>query len=101
MTGLVVSAQRIRFGRATWSAVVVKNLVQPALALAMALLMGLSADRTREVVLLCALPSGFFGLVIGQHFGVSSSLASSGVIASYLAGAFTLTGWIVVIRHLH
>lgn len=101
LTGLVVSAQRFKF---TWGvvwAVAVKNVLQPALCLGIAFLVGLPLDLTRSVVLMAAIPCGFFGIVFGKHFDVTPPVASSGLIASYVVGIFSLAGWIVVLTWLH
>ncbi len=101
LTGLVVSAQRFEL---TWGviwAVLVKNVLQPALCLGIARLMGLPLDLTRSVVLMTAIPCGFFGIVFGKHFDVTPPVASSGLIASYVVGIFSLAGWIIVLTYLH
>lgn len=101
LTGLVVSAQRFKLtGWVIW-AVFVKNILQPALCLGIALLLKLPLELTRSVVLMTAIPCGFFGIVFGKHFDVAPPVASSGLIASYVVGIFSLAGWIVVLTYLH
>jgi predicted permease len=100
LTGLVVSAQKFVFGPKTLIPVVLKNALQPALALGLAILFHLSIDQTRFVTLICAIPCGFFGLVFGKAFGSSPQLASSGLIASYIASVATLPVWIVIVNNL-
>jgi len=100
LTGLVVSAQRFRFTGAMVLAVVAKNIAQPALCLAIALLVHLPIEATRHVVLICAIPCGFFGIVFGKGFGSSPEVASSSLIASYLVGVSTLAGWMVLLGRL-
>ena len=100
LTGLVVSAQRFRLTWGVTSAVVAKNLLQPALCLIVARLLGMSADATRSVVLISAIPCGFFGIVFGKNFDATPEVASSSLIASYVLGVFTLAGWIVFLSHL-
>jgi predicted permease len=78
-----------------------KNLLQPALALGTCLLFHLSLDLTRSVVLLCAIPCGFFGLVFGKNFNCTPPDASSSLVSSYVFGIFTLAGWILLLNHLH
>ena len=101
LTGLVVSAQRFKL---TWGViwgVTVKNILQPALCLGVAYLLALPLDLTRSVVLMAAIPCGFFGIVFGKHFDVTPSVASSSLIASYVVGIFSLAGWIIVLTWLH
>jgi malonate transporter and related proteins len=100
LTGLVVSAQKFVLGAKTLIPVLLKNALQPALALALAILLHLSLEQTRYVMLICAIPCGFFGLVFGKAFGSSPQLASSGLIASYIASVATLPVWIVIVNHL-
>jgi malonate transporter and related proteins len=100
LTGLVVSAQKFVFGAKTLIPVLLKNALQPALALGLAILFHLSMEQTRYVTLICAIPCGFFGLVFGKAFGSSPQLASSGLIASYIVSVATLPVWIVIVNHL-
>ena len=101
LTGLVVSAQRFRLNWGVCWSVVAKNFFQPALCLAVARLLSLPLDETRFVVLICAIPCGFFGIVFGKGFNATPEIASSSLIASYVVGIFTLAGWIVLLSHLH
>jgi malonate transporter len=100
LTGLVVSAQRFEMGGNTLVAVILKNVVQPALALGIAMLMHLSIDQIRFVTLINAIPCGFFGAVFGKGFGSNPKILSSGLIASYLIGIATLAAWIVIVDQL-
>ena len=100
LTGLVVSAQRFSLKwNVSWS-VVGKTLLQPALCLGIARVVGLPLEQTRHVVLVAAIPCGFFGVVFGKSFDASSEVASSTLIASTVVGAFTLGGWIVLSSYL-
>jgi malonate transporter len=100
LTGLVVSAQEFEIGRKTFTAVLLKNAVQPVLALGFAWLIHLPREQTRYVTLISAMPCGFFGTVFGKSFGSNPNLASSGLIASYVIGVVTLAAWIVIVNHL-
>jgi predicted permease len=100
LTGLVVSAQKFVLGAKTLIPVLLKNALQPALALGLAILLHLSTEQTRYVTLICAIPCGFFGLVFGKAFGSSPQQASSGLIASYIVSVATLPVWIVIVNHI-
>jgi malonate transporter len=100
LTGLVVSAQEFEIDRKTFAVVLLKNAVQPALALGIALLVHLSHEQIRYVTLISAMPCGFFGTVFGKSFGSNSNLASAGLIASYVIGVGTLAAWIVLVSRL-
>jgi malonate transporter and related proteins len=89
LTGLVVSAQRFKFTWGVGWSVFAKNL-QPALGLLIARCLSLPLEATRSVVLISAIPCGFFGIVFGKGFDATPEVASSSLIASYLIGIFTL-----------
>ena len=100
LTGLVVSAQRFKF---TWGvswSVFAKNLLQPTLGLLVARSLSLPLEAIRAVVLISAIPCGFFGIVFGKGFDATPEVASSSLIASYVIGIFTLAGWIIFLSHL-
>jgi malonate transporter len=100
LTGLIVSAQRFSLNGRVIAAIVAKNLFQPALCLAIAWMIGLSAVETRYAVLIAAIPCGFFGLVFGKGFNSSPLTASSSLIFSYVFGIASLAGWIVLLGRL-
>jgi malonate transporter and related proteins len=100
LTGLVVSAQKFKLGGNVFIAVLLKNAIQPALALGFAMLIHLSIEEMRYVTLIAAIPCGFFGVVFGKDFDSNPNLASSGLIASYVIGVGTLAAWIVIVNHL-
>jgi malonate transporter len=101
VTGLIVSAQPFKLNWGVGWAVIGKNLIQPSLCLAVALLLGLALEQTKYVVLLSAIPSGFFGILFGEGFDATPEVASSSLIATTLLSIFTLAGWIVLLSHLH
>jgi malonate transporter and related proteins len=100
LTGLVVSAQKFEFGGNTVVAVFLKNLLQPGLALGIAMLVHVSLEQTRYVTLISAIPCGFFGIVFGKSDNVNPRLASSGLIESYVLGVVTLAMWVTIVNHL-
>jgi malonate transporter and related proteins len=100
LTGLVVSAQKFEFGGNTVVAVFLKNLLQPGLALGIAMLVHVSLEQTRYVTLISAIPCGFFGIVFGKSDNVNPRLASSGLIESYVLGVVTLAMWVAIVNHL-
>jgi malonate transporter and related proteins len=100
LTGLVVSAQRFKFTWGVSGSVFAKNLLQPALGLLISRSLGLPPEATRSVVLISAIPCGFFGIVFGKGFNATPEVASSSLIASYVIGIFTLAGWIIFLSHL-
>ena len=97
LTGLVVSAQRFRFSFGVLFTVVAKLLIQPLLALGVTLLFRMSPGVIRDITMINAIPGGFFGVVFGKGFGVTSETASSGLIATYAVGCVTLPLWMLVL----
>jgi len=100
LTGLVVSAQKFEIRGNTLIAVLLKNALQPAIALVICMLIHLNIEQTRYVTLISAMPCGFFGVVFGRDFDSNPKLASSGLIASYLVGVGSLAAWIVIVNHI-
>jgi malonate transporter and related proteins len=101
VTGLIVSAQRFNLKLSVGWAVLAKNVIQPALCLAVALLLRMPPEQTRFAVLLSAIPSGFFGILFGKGFDATPEAASSSLIATTVLSIFTLAGWIILLSHLH
>ena len=101
VTGLIVSAQRFNLNWGVGWAVLGKNVLQPSLCLAVALLLGMPLEQTRFAVLLSAIPSGFFGILFGEGFDATPAVASASLIASTVLGILTLAGWIILLSHLH
>ena len=100
LTGLVVSAQKFELRGNTLITVLLKNALQPAIALGICMLIHLNIEQTRYVTLISAMPCGFFGVVFGRDFDSNPKLASSGLIASYLVGVGSLAAWIVIVNHI-
>ena len=102
LTGLVVSAQAFRLDRAVLLSVLGKNIVQPAFCLLLATAIGMERHQRDYVVLLSAVPCGFFGVVFGKNFpNAVPPVANGSLIASYIAGLLTMIGWMVLLSHLH
>jgi predicted permease len=100
VTGLIVSAQRFRLSWNVGWAVLVKNVIQPALCFALVSLMAMPLQQTKYIVLLSAGPCGFFGILFGEGFDATPEVASSSLIASCVLGIFTLAGWIIFLDRL-
>src|SRR5262249_30708370 len=77
LTGLVLSTQRIRLNPNVLSGTLLRNFLHPVLASGLVLLIPVDRDTARAVILLCALPSGFFGVLFGLRYGLESHVAGS------------------------
>jgi malonate transporter and related proteins len=101
VTGLIVSAQRFNLSWSVGWAVLAKNVIQPALCFAVVFPLAMPLEQIRYVVLLSAIPCGFFGILFGEGFDATPEVASSSLIASTVLGIFTLAGWIIFLDRLH
>ena len=100
LTGLIISAQKISFTVSVLLCALAKNVIQPALCLALGLAFGMPMEMLRWVVLIAAVPTGFFGIVFGKGFGATPRSASSTLAFSYILSVFSLAGWIVLLGRL-
>jgi len=91
VTGLVLSAQPLHLNANVGVGVLLKNIVLPLVAYAIALALGMSGEIAREVILLTAIPSGFFGILFGLNYGVRSQAIGSTLALSSLISVITLT----------
>ena len=97
VTGLILSAQRMRLNWNVMLATVVVTIIQPLIALAIALALRASPANLRISVLMAALPSGVFGILFGANYGIASEDSGAIVIATTVVGAGTLAviiGWL-------
>jgi malonate transporter and related proteins len=90
VTGLILSAQRIELGPNVLSGTLLKNVGHPLLAPGLVLALPMDRDTARAALLLCALPSGFFGVLFGLRYNLESHVAGSTLIVSSLASIATL-----------
>src|ERR1700722_14209613 len=96
LTGVVISAQKFRFDKSVFWTTAAILVIQPLFALGMTLLFHMNHNQVRDITIISAVPGGFFGLVFGKAFDATPEAASSGLIASYGAGAITLAAWMLV-----
>ena len=101
LTGLVVSAQAFKLDRTVLLSVLSKTILQPAFCLLVAMVIGLAPQQRDYAVLISAIPSGFFGIVVGKNFpNAVPPIASASLIGTYVAGIFTMAGWMMLLNHL-
>ena len=70
--------------------VLLKNVIHPLLVFGLAILLGLKEPERHEAILLAAIPAGFFGVLFGLDYKVTSEDANSTLAISSLAGILTL-----------
>ena len=91
LTGLIVSAQALRIDVNVTVQTLTSNMAHPLLVAGLAWLFAVAPLTAREAIVLAALPAGFFGVLFGLRFGVSSGAAGTTLIASTVLSAATLS----------
>jgi malonate transporter and related proteins len=82
LTGLILSAQSFRLDWRVVAATDVADIVRPLLTAAVVFSLPVSADTAKTVVLLGAVPSGFFRILFAVNYRLDSAAAGSMLIAS-------------------
>jgi malonate transporter len=95
LTGLVLSAQPVRFTTNVGLTAAIKNVLQPLLTAALALPL-LDGAEARIAVMLMAVPSGAFGVLFAVRYKVASGQIGTVLITSTVASVVTLTAAILV-----
>jgi len=90
LTGLILSAQKLRIGRSAGLQTLAANVVHPLIAAGLAWLFAVSPLTAREAIVLSALPTGFFGILFGLRFGLRSEVVGATLLASTVLSAITL-----------
>lgn len=96
LTGLILSAQPFKLNRNVATGTILKNGVHPLLAAALVAGLVVSPIVGRQAIILCAVPSGFFGILFGLRYGVVSQDAGSTLIASTLLSAVSIPAAILL-----
>ena len=96
LTGLILSSQRVLLSRNVIGGSLLKNVIQPLLAAGLIMLLPVSDITHRAVILLAAVPCGFFGVLFGLRYGVESQEVGSTLIASSVLSVATLTTVLVL-----
>lgn len=91
LTGLVISSQKIHFSAPVISSVILKNFIQPFIALAFVLALGLTGPSARAAILIGAVPCGFFGILFGLANDIRSEVAGASLLLSNIISLFTLS----------
>ncbi len=97
LTGLILSAQPIRITGNVVLGVFLKNIAQPMLAALMVYLLRVPQPFAGQVVLLTAIPCGFFGMVFGANYGTRPAVAGSTLVVSSLFSIVTLAAAIALV----
>jgi len=90
LTGLVLSAQALRMDWTIAVATAVGDILRPLLAYALVRALPVPPETARVAVLLAAVPSGFFGILLGLGHGLGAKETGPMVILSTIVSAATL-----------
>jgi malonate transporter and related proteins len=90
LTGLILSAQRLRVGANVVIHTFLSDALRPLIAAALVWFFAVSGPTARESIILSALPAGFFGVLFGLRFGISSDVVGTTLSASTVLSAATL-----------
>jgi malonate transporter len=96
LTGLILSSPPFKLNRNVVSGTLLKNVVHPLLTAALVAALAVPPMAGRETIILCAVPSGFFGILFGLRSGIVSEDAGSTLIASTILSAATLPAVILL-----
>src|SRR5260370_3430115 len=75
LTGLILSSQPFKLNGNVLSGTLLKNIVHPLLAAALLMALASPPSARRQAIILCAVPSGFFRILVGLTYGVVCTAA--------------------------
>ncbi|MGK3142460.1 AEC family transporter [Pantoea sp. C2G6] len=84
LTGVILSARKLKFNAVVGLGTVTKLLIQPLIAWGLVLALGLHGSVAITAIMMIALSAGFFGVVFGNRFGVQSPDAEAVLLLSSL-----------------
>lgn len=90
LTGVILSARKLKINAAVLLASVTKLLIQPLIAWGIVMALGLNGSIAITAILMIALSAGFFGVVFGNRFGVQSPDAEAALLLTSVLCILTL-----------
>lgn len=96
--GVMLSGLTPRLDKETVTVLVLKNFLQPALALALALVFHFSGVLSKGVVLAAACPCATASAMLASSYRIDEQPTTSGVFVSNIAGIFTMALWIFIVE---
>ncbi|MGV3344519.1 AEC family transporter [Enterobacteriaceae bacterium LUAb1] len=90
LTGVILSARRLRINVPVACSSIMTMLIQPFIAWGIVLILGLHGNLAITAILMIALSAGFFGVVFGNRFGVQSPDAEATLLLSSVLCIVTL-----------
>jgi malonate transporter and related proteins len=96
LTGVILSTQTLSPTRATLAGALVSVVLQPALAFAACLALGLEGSVALRAVVAMAIPSGFVGTILSSVYRTGTPESGGTLVAASLLSAATLPVWIAL-----
>ncbi|MFC0226435.1 AEC family transporter [Serratia aquatilis] len=90
LTGVILSARRLKVNGPVLLSSVTKLLIQPFIAWGLVLTLGIHGSVAITAILMLALSAGFFGIVFGNRFGVQSPDAEATLLITSVLCIVTL-----------
>ncbi|EKM0361678.1 AEC family transporter [Cronobacter turicensis] len=90
LTGVILSARKLKINSMVITATITKLLIQPFIAWGIVLALGLTGPVAVTAILMIALAAGFFGVVFGNRFGVQSPDAEAVLLLSSILSILSL-----------
>ena len=100
LTGLVLSTQQLTPTGNVIVSTLIGDLIRPVLAVAAVIVFGLHGAMAAEIVLLMAIPSGFFGVLLALSHRINPTVAGPTLFYSTLLSIGTLSAVIVLLPML-
>jgi len=96
LTGVILSARKLKINGIVVINVAIKNIAQPFLAWGIAGILGMDPLVTVSSILLVALSAGFFGVVFGNRYKVQSADSESVLLISTAGFIITIPLFIML-----
>lgn len=90
LTGVILSARKLQLNLVVGIGTVLKLILQPLLCWGIVVLFGFRPEMAATAVMVFALSAGFFGVVFGNRYGVSSPNAEAVLLLSSILCIVTL-----------
>jgi predicted permease len=98
--GVMLSGLTPRLDKMAISVLLLKNLVQPAVALALALAFHFSGVLSKGVVLAAACPCATASAMLASTYRIDEEPTTSAVVLSNIAGVLTMAMWIYLVEKI-
>ena len=98
--GILLSFLTPRIDKPVVVVVFMKNLVMPALVLALALVFKLDGNLAKGAIIIAACPAATMGAMLSSQFGVAQDKIPAQILASNVAAIVTMAMWIFIAEKL-